>query len=439
MKPIRRKKRSTRRWEYAEAEPRVQSIDPPAEPALPAAGRTYCVMAMPPAGENNYSNKNDHDTDKPARMPVERVQARHRTKAAPPRSGGVRRLVRVAVGLIMALAAMTSPLWLTSEPLLPVMKQLSAASAAMTLPEGTSGGIVEGEVVVPEDTTAATTTTTTAATTAAPTTTTTQPAADLRPVSEKKLGNSGTQVGDIYVKNSTDYSPDFAKLLSSEADCKIKLNAGYQVLIIHTHTTECYAQRDDGWYSTEYSPRTTDHSQSIVAVGDVLAEQLEAVGIRTLHVTEMHDYPQYNGSYDRALETIEKYLKEYPSIEMVLDVHRDAITYDDGTKLKPTAEIDGKKAAQVMIISGCDAGGRLWFPEWESNLTMALQIQQAAQSKFPGLMRPLSFAPYRYNMHMTPNSLLVEFGTDANTLDEALYSAQMLGQSIAEVLLEYVV
>jgi len=163
------------------------------------------------------------------------------------------------------------------------------------------------------------------------------------------------------------------------------------------------------------------------------------VGIRTLHATEGHDYPRYNGSYDRALDTIEKYLKEYPSIEMVLDVHRDAITYEDGTKLKPTAEIDGRKAAQVMMITGCDAGGSLYFPQWEKNLCMALKIQQAGQKKYDGLMRPLSFAPYRYNMHMTPNSLLVEFGTDANTLEEALYSAELFGQAAAEVLLEYVV
>lgn len=428
MKSRRRKRRSAQRWEYTET--RSQSIEQSQQ--TNTAGRTYCVMALPPANTR---------PELPVSVRQANSEAEYQPVTVHPRRGcGIKRLARMTAGLLLALVAMTSPLWLTTEPLLPVMKKLSAASAAMTLPQGEGGGIVDGEIIVPDEptttvsTTASTTITTTAPTTAA---TAAQNTDGLKPVSEKQLGGSGTKVGDIYVKNSTDYSPDFGKLLGSEADCKIKLNAGYQVLIVHTHTTECYAQREDGWYSPDYSPRTTDCDRSVVAVGDVLAQQLEAVGIRTLHATEMHDYPQYNGSYDRALETIEKYLKENPSIEMVLDVHRDAVTYDDGTKLKPTAEIDGRKAAQVMIITGCDAGGRLWFPEWESNLTMALQIQQAAQSRFPGLMRPLSFAPYRYNMHMTPNSLLLEFGTDANTLDEALYSSELLGQAIAQVLLEY--
>lgn len=392
----------------------------------PGLGRTYCVMAMPVPEATLTA------------VPTTSVPSRKKS-----RSGAIGRGLRLMAGLLIAVVAMTSPIWLTTEPLLPVMKQLGAASASMQLPaKDGQEGVIEGEVIVPNETTASqqTTTSSTAATSSTSTTTnTTQNTDGLLPVEEKQLGNSGTRVGDIYVKNSTNYSPDFEDLISEKADCKIKLNAGYQVLIMHTHTTECYAQREDGLYSPDYSPRTTDHSKSVVAVGDVLAEQLEAVGIRTLHITEMHDHPQYNGSYDRALDTIEKYLKENPSIEMVLDVHRDAITYDSGAKLKPTAIINDRKAAQVMIISGCDAGGKLYFPEWESNLTMALQIQQTAQNSHSGLMRPLSFAPYRYNMHMTPNSLLLEFGTDANTLEEALYSAELLGKSIAEVLLRYVV
>jgi len=401
-----------------------------------SAGRTYCVMAMPPAGQAIPSFPDRTGT---AAIPV---SARRPLDKRPPISGReqFRKGLRVVSGLLLTVLIMTTPAWLTSERLLPIMKELSASSAAMQLPEGeVTGGIIEGEVITPQPSQ----TTTTPAASTAPTTTTTTTAAPetdgLLPVQEKQLGGSGEKVGDIYVKNSTGYTPDFASLLKKKADCKIKLNAGYQVLIVHTHTTECYAQRTDGLYNPDYSPRTTDLSQSVAAVGDVLAQQLEAVGIRTLHIDEVHDYPQYNGSYDRALETIKKHLKENPSIEMVLDVHRDAVTYSDGTKLKPTADIDGRKAAQVMIISGCDAGGKLKFPNWERNLTMALQIQQSVQSHFPGLMRPLNFAPYRYNMHMTPNSLLLEFGTDVNTLDEALYSAELTGKAIADVLLKYVV
>ncbi len=398
--------------------------------ATAGQGRTFCVMAMPAAGISPAQTEHSR--------PADCVKVRHpapaRSRTAVRRHGGAMRLL---AGLLMSAVMITSPVWLTGEKLLPVMRQLSASSASIQLPEtGTaSPGTAVGQVIAPSVTTISPTTHTTTATSAA--TTAPENTEGLLPVKEQELGGSGTRVGDIWVKNSTGYDPDFADLLNSRADCRIKLNAGYQVLIVHTHTTEGYAQRDDGLYSPDYSPRTTDLTQSVAAVGEVLAQKLEAAGIRTLHATEVHDHPQYNGSYDRALDTISKYLKQYPSIEMVLDVHRDAITYDDGTKLKPTVNVNGRKAAQVMMISGCDAGGKLYFPGWKNNLCMALNIQQAAQESHPGLMRPLSFAPYRYNMHMTPNSLLLEFGTDANTLDEALYSAEMMGEILAGVLLEY--
>jgi len=256
------------------------------------------------------------------------------------------------------------------------------------------------------------------------------------PVRETKV-SGGKLMGGIYVKNGTGYDIDIEEALSEDADCRILLDAGYQVLIIHTHTTECYAQDDSGQYNKLYSPRTTDKSQNMVAVGEAVAKRLEEQGIRTLHVTTIHDYPKYNGSYDRAMETIKAYLEKYPSIEMVIDIHRDSITADNGTKTKPTVEINGKKAAQIMIITGCDNNGNLYFPNWRMNLRMAAQVQKQADDDWSGLMRPLYFAPFRYNMHLTPNSLLVEFGTDVNTLEEALYSADMFGQSLAKVLLGY--
>ena len=379
-------------------------------------GRTYCVMAMP---------------DPPQEQPETETQPRQREKKAP------RSILRVFVGLLLTGVIITSPAWLTVPGLLPVMKRLSASSASMKLPEYTAVSPTDTVQTITTRTTSATTTAAAAATAAPTTTAPSQSTEGMLPVAQKQVDGSGTRVGDIYVKNSTGYTPDFAKLLKADADCRIKLDAGPQVLIVHTHTTEGYAQRNDGFYDPDYSPRTTDSSRNMIAVGEVLAKKLEEAGVRTVHATETHDHPKYNGSYERALETIKKYLEQYPSIEMVLDVHRDAVTYNDGTKLKPTVEINGRSAAQIMIISGCDAGGKLYFPEWKSNLTMALQLQQRAHELYPGLMRPLSFAPYRYNMHMTPNSLLLEFGTDANTLEEALCSAELMGDVLVDTLLRY--
>lgn len=276
-------------------------------------------------------------------------------------------------------------------------------------------------------------------TTAATTATSSRETKSTAPVKEVKFGDTSLKYGNVSVKNGNSTKLDIENVLSQKPDCKILKNAGYQVLIVHTHTTECYAEGDWGYYYTDYSPRTTDKSKSVVAVGAVIADKLNASGIRALHVTTMHDYPKYNGSYDRAKETIEEYLKKYPSIEMVIDVHRDAITYDSAAKAKPTAIINGKKAAQVMIISGCDENGKLGFPDWQYNLRMGLRLQKQLASDYPGLARPLYFAPYRYNMHLTHNSLLIEFGTDANTLEEAKYSAEMVGDALSKVLEECVV
>ncbi len=259
-------------------------------------------------------------------------------------------------------------------------------------------------------------------------------------VLEKKIKNSGYSFDGVYVKDgNSNYNLDVKKLLKSRAKCKIKKDAGYQVLIIHTHTTESYAEKSRDWYSRKYNPRTTDKSESVVAVGDEIEKKLNAAGIRTLHITTYHDYPEYTGAYDRARKTIKSYLKKYPSIEMVIDVHRDAMTQDDGTKIKPTAKIKGKKAAQVMIITGCDNEGKLDFAGWRSNSIMAVQLQKRMADRYEGLARPLYFAPFRYNMDLTPNSLLIEFGTDVNTLAEAKYAGQLVGNCLVDVLGEYVI
>ncbi|MBQ9994369.1 MAG: stage II sporulation protein P [Clostridia bacterium] len=355
----------------------------------------------------------------------------------------IKRGVRLGLGLIFVAVTVLSPWWLSSDALLPATKRIAMLSANAIIPPcgiesasaPSAAQTVSGADAAQITTTAAPTTTTTA-----PTTTTTAAKTESKYiVAEKALSGGNVSSGNVYVKNGTTYDVDIDSVLSKAPECKIKLNAGYQVLIIHTHTTECYAQRTDGTYDPNYSPRSTDKSKNVVAVGDVIAAKLEAVGIRTLHVTTAHDYPQYNGSYARAEETIAAYLEQYPSIEMVIDVHRDSMTQDSGTKIKPTAVVNGKKAAQVMIISGCDAGGSLYFPEWRLNLRMGMRLQKKLSDTYPGLMRPLYFAPYRYNMHMTKNSLLIEFGTDVNTLEEALYSAEMVGEGLAGVLLDYVV
>lgn len=243
---------------------------------------------------------------------------------------------------------------------------------------------------------------------------------------ELSVGNSGTQVGSMWVKNATEHhtSVNFSQELQKAPAVKIKKDASPQVLIYHTHTTESY----------DFSERTTDKSKSVCAVGDEIAKQLESAGIGVVHDTTYHDYPAYNGSYDRSKTTIQNDLKKYPGIQVTLDIHRDAMHRSDGTFLKTTSVIGGKKASQLMIIAGCDDDGSLGFPDWEYNLRLALRLQKALSDTYPGLARPLNFCARKYNENLTKGSLLIEVGTDANTLDESKYTGQLLGKTLAQVL-----
>ncbi|MBR3148850.1 MAG: stage II sporulation protein P [Eubacterium sp.] len=228
------------------------------------------------------------------------------------------------------------------------------------------------------------------------------------------------------------YKPDIKSLLSEGSDLKIKDKAKPTILIYHSHTTEAYTLLDSGYYISSDS-RSKDNSKNVVRVGDELARYLEKAGFKVIHDTKIHDV-DYNKSYDSSRETVEKYLEEYPSIEVTIDLHRDDITYKNKTKVKPTAEINGKKAARMMLIAGCEWGRVKNFPDWEYNLRFDLAVQQKVNSLYPELMRPVLFSERKYNMYETHNSFLLEIGTDANTLDEACYSARLFGKALGDLL-----
>ncbi len=207
-----------------------------------------------------------------------------------------------------------------------------------------------------------------------------------------------------------------------------------QVLIMHTHTTESYEPYEREYFDKSFGYRTTDSEKNMVMVGDAITEQLENMGIVTIHDTTIHDYPSYNGSYERSAETVKSILKEYPSIKIVLDIHRDAIS-SEGTLAQPVTEVDGKKAAQVMIISGCD-DGTMNMPDYMYNFRFASMLQQQMESDYNGLTRPILFDYRKYNQDLTTGSLLIEVGSHGNTLEQAEYSGELIGKSLSRVLLK---
>lgn len=254
-------------------------------------------------------------------------------------------------------------------------------------------------------------------------------------IKETHMGATGKTLtyGVVDIDNKTAESINIRSLLNEKVNYGDLTKDKPCILIYHTHTTEGYEMLDLGWYAKEYNSRTEDTSKNMVRVGDELTRVLEEAGYSVIHDRNIYD-KSYNGAYSRSRVSVEKYLKEYPSIKITLDVHRDAIQYTDGTKCKPTAEINGKKAAQIMIISGCEGDGVENFPSWKDNLAFATHLQSQAEEMYPELMRPIFFCNRKYNMDVTPCSLLLEFGTDANTLEEAVYSAQLIGDAIAKLL-----
>jgi stage II sporulation protein P len=135
----------------------------------------------------------------------------------------------------------------------------------------------------------------------------------------------------------------------------------------------------------------------------------------------------------RSRKTVNAYIKKYPKIKVALDIHRDAIG-DDNFKVKPTFTYKGKKGAQIMILSGYDPDGFFDFPNWNYNLRFALKLQQKCETNYSGMTRPMDFGNFAYNMNINTGSLLVEFGTDSNTLAEAVYSGKLFGKALAQVL-----
>lgn len=205
-----------------------------------------------------------------------------------------------------------------------------------------------------------------------------------------------------------------------------------QVLIYHTHATESYLTQALDWYDLDYTARSTDNSRNMVAVGDALAAVLEAGGVSVIHDTTQFDNPSYTEGYDRSRVAVQEYLEQYPSIQVVLDVHRDAIQ-SDTTITAPVCTVDGVEMAQLMVVACADDGdGEL--PHYRENFVFAAHLTEQLEQDFPGITRPLLFCERIYNQDLSTGSLLIEVGGHGNSLKEAVLAVQHLGDSLLTLL-----
>lgn len=241
--------------------------------------------------------------------------------------------------------------------------------------------------------------------------------------------------GGVFLYNRTNQAVNMEELARAE----VKLSGdkmGPQILIIHTHATESYTKADQDSYDESDPYRTTDDAHNVVRVGDEMAAAFAQAGLNVLHDRTLHDYPNYNGAYTRSRETVERYLEAYPSISVVLDVHRDAIMGENNAIYKVVADPEViADCAQVMLVVGTqEAGGS--HPNWRQNLSFAIALERRLNQDKPTLARPITLRKSHYNQQLSPGSLLVEVGTHGNTLQEAITAARAFAESAAPVIAE---
>lgn len=240
--------------------------------------------------------------------------------------------------------------------------------------------------------------------------------------------------GEILLTNETGYNPDVNSLLTADYPIEqsestfIKLGTAQKeeplVLILHTHGTEAYYPLS----------RSTSKTENIVAIGSLMADILNARGVSTIHCDIMHDEESYLNSYNRSKETILKYLEEYPSIQYIFDVHRDAVVDAEGETIKAVTTIDGTGVAQVMFVVGSDYKGGD-HPNWQDNLNIAVKLQNLLNSEYKNLARPINIRNATFNAQYATGSLLLEIGTSGNTLTEAKRAAIITANKIADLIL----
>ena len=217
--------------------------------------------------------------------------------------------------------------------------------------------------------------------------------------------------GDLVVCNG--YSGDVQALLSEPLSWEDP-----KVLILHTHATESYLNTEGYTESSDY--RTLDENYNMLSVGRYLAELLREKGMEVHHDPTLHDYPSYNGSYENSRKTAQ----EYPSAQLILDLHRDAMVDSQGNQIGYTVDTDSGKAAKVMLVVG------VWNDNWQENLAFAAKLHARLEQLCPGICRPISLRNSRFNQDLSAGAVLIEVGAAGNTRQEALRSTEILAEAI---------
>lgn len=232
----------------------------------------------------------------------------------------------------------------------------------------------------------------------------------------------------VEMNYSAKRKPDIEALLTQPLQWDLTAD-GPSVLIIHTHGTEAFLPGEDYTYQEEGGEyRTTDQSCNMLSLGEELARLLNEAGIQTVQDRTYYDYPDYLASYDNARIGLQEQLKQYPTVKLVIDLHRDSAEREDGTQWATEAVINGEKSAQVMLVMGTDS--YYTHPDWEQNLSVALKLNAIMEKTHTGSTRPLDLRKQRFNQDLSTGAIIAEIGAAGNTYREAMNAVSVLAEAI---------
>ncbi len=205
-------------------------------------------------------------------------------------------------------------------------------------------------------------------------------------------------------------------------------------LIYHTHTSESYTPTE----TYNYKPRdkayhTDDLNYSVARVGEEMAAELKRLGVATIHDKTVHDIPTYMTSYSNSLKTVQKLIKQYPSLKILIDLHRDA-PFPEASRSREltTVKIDGTTYSRIMFVVGSDTN--FPHPNWKENYNFCYLLNEMIENKYPGISRGILLREERFNQHLSNKAILVEIGSHGNTMEESIRSAKLFANTLADLI-----
>lgn len=208
-----------------------------------------------------------------------------------------------------------------------------------------------------------------------------------------------------------------------------------RILIYHTHTYEAYEQDPENPYVQLEKWRTKDEKHNIIAVGRALSTGLQALGFDVTHDTTAFEPPTLTDAYARSLSMLEKRQQDGEQYDLYIDLHRDAIA--STTSIRRTVSVGDTQIARFMVLVGQGTtGGYAEKPDWQANKQIADGITQALNAQIEGLARDVKIKTGRFNQHVDDCCVLIECGTNWNTLEEVLSGIPYLAQAIQTTLMQ---